>query len=85
MGSVEAISERQGASRYGVEQNTFEERYPEGISKDVYYKGEGEGALRELRAGIKQAMHGLGCRNLWMLRAYGYIVSWHGAPSKYAN
>lgn len=82
MGSAEAIQERQGASRYGFSEVDLEDRYPEGTSKEVSYKGDGEAQLRSLKSGIKQAMNGLGCRDIKELRRDGYIVGWHVAPSK---
>ncbi|MBI2596122.1 IMP dehydrogenase [Candidatus Daviesbacteria bacterium] len=81
MGSPQAIMERQGASRYGLE-NVKLRRYPEGIEKKVPYKGDGLDYLNEMLCGIKQAMHGLGCKNIKELRLHGYIAPWHRSPLK---
>lgn len=64
MGSAEAIRERAGAHRYMVSGSDPVDRYPEGVKKVIPYKGEGEQTIGLFISGMRQALHGLGHRNL---------------------
>lgn len=82
MGSSEAIRERAGSNRYMVSQNLISNRFPEGITKTIPYRGSGEEYLQMLITGIRQAMHGLGHHNLQELYNDGYVVPAKKATSK---
>lgn len=82
MGSAEAIRERAGAARYMVSQISMEDRYPEGIKKIIAYRGSGEKAIKMLFSGVRQAMHGLGHKNLQELYQDGLILPIREATSK---
>lgn len=82
MGSEGAITDRQGGQRYGVDQSASVNRYAEGISKTIAYKGPGLENLQKLFAGVRQGMQGLGFRNIAELQKYGYIVPANKAISK---
>lgn len=82
MGSAGAIAERPGANRYMVTEVAPQLRYAEGIEKKIPYKGPGEPYLNLLFAGVRQAMHGLGHRNLDELYRDGYIIPNVKATSK---
>lgn len=70
MGSQEVILERSGAgeSRYGLYGIPPEERFAEGISKLVPFKGGGERFINNLLAGVRSTYQGLNARNTNELR-----------------
>ncbi|MBI4036919.1 IMP dehydrogenase [Candidatus Daviesbacteria bacterium] len=82
MGSAEVMRERAGSNRYMVSNISPTERFPEGIKKVVAYKGSGADYLKMLFAGVRQAMHGLGHKNLLELYRDGYIIPAQRASSK---
>ncbi len=81
MGSAAAIAQRAGSNRYMLGQE-LADRFPEGIEKTIPYKGSGQKYLPKLITGIKQAMHGLGFKDIRELQEEGYIVPWRRAASK---
>ncbi|MFH0937326.1 MAG: IMP dehydrogenase [Candidatus Daviesbacteria bacterium] len=82
MGSVEAIREKAGANRYMVTETAALDRFPEGIKKTIAYKGAGEPYLKMLIAGIRQAFHGLGYKNIGQLQTKGIAYLGRKAISK---
>jgi len=82
MGSSEVIRERAGGSRYGIDKNSLTNRFAEGIKKLIPYKGSGEKNIEILFTGVRQAMHGLGHKNLKELYRDGYIIPARQAVSK---
>lgn len=82
MGSQEVIDERAGANRYMIDQNNKEERMAEGIKKAIPYKGSGEENITKLFVGVRQAMHGLGHKNIEDLYQNGRIYPAKRAVSK---
>lgn len=82
MGSAEVMRERAGSNRYMVSNVDKSERFPEGVKKVVAYKGSGADYLKMLFAGVRQAMHGLGHKNLTQLYRDGYIIPAQRASSK---
>lgn len=82
MGSFNAIQERAGSHRYNLARNPQENRFPEGIEKDVSYKGPGEPVLEMFFNGVRQAMNGLGHRDIEELQRDGVIRHYIRAASK---
>ncbi len=82
MGSSEAIRDRAGAYRYGVDSIPQIDRYPEGHTKRVPYKGSGEKYLPLLTNGIRQTFHGLGFRTIADAQKNGYIAPYNRSASK---
>lgn len=82
MGSPNAMRERQGGNRYGIDQSNPVDRYPEGREKAVAYKGKGEQYISQFLPGVRQAFQGLGCRNYRELQEFGHIVPAIKAVSK---
>jgi IMP dehydrogenase len=64
MGSAEAIKERAGGNRYGVDQTDPELRYAEGESRKIRAVGPGESHIKRFMVGVTTGMHALGARNL---------------------
>ncbi len=64
MGSLAAIMDRAGGSRYGVDKVDPTKRYAEGIEKEVPAIGPGQPFIEKYFEGIRTAMHGLGAKNL---------------------
>lgn len=82
MGSLSALAQRAGASRYNVSQASLQDRYPEGIEKVIPYVGPGERKIRDLYNGVRQAMHGLGHKNIADLQKNGFMRHYIRAASK---
>lgn len=72
MGSEDVIRERAGASRYNV--IDVNERYAEGITKQVPYKGEGEKWLKHVFSGLRNSLAGLGFKTIEELQASAVIL-----------
>jgi len=82
MGSASAIRERAGSHRYGLARNPQEERFPEGIEKDIAYRGSGQPVIERLFNGVRQAMNGLGHKDIIELQKEGRIRFYPRAASK---
>lgn len=82
MGSAAAISERAGASRYGLPIDPLYGRVAEGTEKIIPYKGPGGPVLTSLFSGIRQSMHGLGMRSVEELHNQGTIIPYKRSLSK---
>jgi IMP dehydrogenase len=77
MGSQEVIMERfggGGVSRYDLYDIVPEERFVEGISKKVPFKGSGERFVKRLFAGVKSGFQGLNSQNVEQLRQKIYFL-----------
>jgi len=82
MGSIEAIADRAGASRYGVDEVKPEERFAEGIDKAVPAIGSGEAVIKRMAEGIRTGYHALNAGNHDMLYAEAKIRPVARASSK---
>jgi IMP dehydrogenase len=63
MGSLGAIVDRAGASRYGVDRINPQERFAEGIEKNVPAIGPGEQVIKRFFAGVQTGLHALGSKS----------------------
>lgn len=81
MGSEDVIKERAGASRYNLALDASE-RYAEGITKSVPYKGEGEKWLKHVFSGLRNSMAGLGFKSIAELQQGALILPRTVAASK---
>lgn len=82
MGSAAVIQERAGASRYSVVGVNLVDRFAEGIEKVIPYKGPGEPIVRHIFAGVRQAMQGLGYRDIDQLHREGTVYPYARSASK---
>ncbi|MCX8147416.1 MAG: IMP dehydrogenase [Candidatus Woesearchaeota archaeon] len=71
MGSLEAMMEG-GAVRYGLDE--IKERAPEGISKDIPYKGSVVPIIKQMKAALAQGMHKAGARTIKELHEKAHIA-----------
>jgi IMP dehydrogenase len=84
MGSAQVIMERYAGSdsRYGLYGIPPEERFAEGISKSVPYKGPGERHIKHLFDGVRTAFQGMDAANIAELREKIYFRPALTAPTK---
>lgn len=84
MGSADVIMQRFAGSdsRYGLYGLPLEDRFEEGISKSIPYKGRGESYLRHLFAGVRSGFQGINAADILTLREKIYFLPRLVAPTK---
>ncbi len=84
MGSPEVIMQRfaGSVSRYDLYGLPPDERFAEGVSKSIPYKGPGEKYLRHLFAGVRSGFQGINAADIPNLRHKIYFVPRLVAPTK---